>query len=63
MKTKTGVKNKVNLQRSKEKYSDKLIQEIKEARKDYMDGNYYKGTADEVIKKLHDEVNQIKKVQ
>ena len=50
MKTKT--KNKATEKKTEEKYSDKLLEEIKEAREDYKTGKYFKGTADEVIKKI-----------
>lgn len=63
IKTKNKVSVKVKDEKSDNIYSEKLIQEVKESLKDYKDGNYYKGTADEVIKKLHDEANKIKKVQ
>ena len=55
IKTKNEVSVKVKEEKSDNIYSDKLIQEVKESLKDYIDGNYYKGTADEVIKKLHEE--------
>ena len=61
MKAKTKSKT-VKLKDGK-KYSDKLIQEVKEAKEDYKTGKYFKGTADDVIKNLHDEINKIKKVQ
>ncbi len=63
IKTKKEVSVRVKVEKSNNIYSEKLIQEVKESLKDYKDGNYYKGTADEVIKKLHDEANKIKKVQ
>ena len=62
IKTKKEVSVRVKVEKSNNIYSEKLIQEVKESLKDYKDGNYYKGTADEVIKKLHDEANKVKKV-
>jgi hypothetical protein len=54
MKTKT--KNKATGKKTEEKYSDKLLQEVKEAKEDYKTGKYFKGTADDVIKNLHEEI-------
>jgi len=62
IKTKKEVSVRAKVEKSNNIYSEKLIQEVKESLKDYKDGNYYKGTADEVIKKLHDEANKVKKV-
>ncbi len=62
IKTKKEVSVRVKVKKSNNIYSEKLIQEVKESLKNYKDGNYYKGTADEVIKKLHDEANKVKKI-
>ncbi|MBK9332801.1 MAG: hypothetical protein IPM96_10480 [Ignavibacteria bacterium] len=46
----------------KERYSEKLVHEVKEAVKDYKDKIIFKGTADEVIKNLRNEANSNKKI-
>ncbi|MDQ3022284.1 MAG: hypothetical protein M3R36_17195 [Bacteroidota bacterium] len=43
-------------------YSKKLVEEVKEACSDYKNGNYFKGTVEEVIRSLRDEADKIKKV-
>lgn len=58
MKNKVRIKIKPTKVQSKEKYSVRLIQEINEAKEDYKKGKYFKGTADEVIKNLHNEIDQ-----
>lgn len=62
IKTKTGIRHKVKQEKSAEEYSEKLVQEVKKSIKDYKDGKYFKGTAEEVIKNLRDEANKVKKV-
>ena len=64
MQTKSKIKKEKKVKPKKEaEYSEELVREVKEARNDYKNGRYFKGTADEVIKHLRDEANRIKKVQ
>lgn len=62
LKAKSRVKRKVNEEKPAEEYSEKLVQEVKEALRDYKNGKSFKGTAEEIIKHLHDEADKDKKV-
>jgi len=61
---KTGIKkiSKVAKVKAEESYSENLVQEVKEAVKEYKSKIFFKGTADEVIKKLRNEANSNKKI-
>ena len=47
----------------KKNCSEKLVNEVKESLKEFKEGKYFKGTAEEVIMKLHDEANKDKKIR
>ena len=49
-------KDKATGKKTEEKYSDKLLHEVKEAKEDFKTWKYFKGTANEVIKNLHEEM-------
>lgn len=63
MKTKIIVKRKVKEKELPLEYSKELVQEVKEAIKDYKTGKSFKGTVDEIIKNLRYEADKDKKIQ
>lgn len=62
MQTKTNSTRISKLKKTKEEYSEELIQEVKEAQEDYKQKRFFKGSAEEVIKHLKDEANRVKKI-
>lgn len=62
MKTNSELKHEVKKKNSPGQSAKKLVREVKDSLKDYKNGKYFKGTADEVIRNLRDEANKIKKV-